>query len=89
MFKKISHNRLKNSQNIAKMLWRTPKTKRFSGFLSHFSKVFFERGLIRQFQRFALPAAAVATFARRLHASGGQVHAMLEGHKFYAGFSIA
>jgi len=41
MFKKISHNRLKNSQNIAKMLCGTPKTRRFSAFLSHFSKIIF------------------------------------------------
>jgi hypothetical protein len=29
MFKKISHNRLKNSQNIAKMLCGTPKNQMF------------------------------------------------------------
>jgi hypothetical protein len=41
MFKKTSHNRLKNSQNIAKMLCGTPKTRRFSAFPSHFSKIIF------------------------------------------------
>jgi hypothetical protein len=56
MFIKISHNRLKNRQNVAKMLCGTPKTRRFSAFLSHFSKIIFEKGLFRQFQRFALPA---------------------------------
>jgi hypothetical protein len=39
MFKKISHNRLKN----AKMLCGTPKIRRFSAFLSHFSKIIFEK----------------------------------------------
>jgi hypothetical protein len=53
MFKKTSHNRLKNSQNIAKMFFGTPKTRCFSAFLSHFSKIIFERRLIRQFQQFA------------------------------------
>jgi hypothetical protein len=56
MFKKNSHNRLKNSQNIVKMLCGTPKNRRFSVFLSHFSKIIFERRLFRQFQRIALPA---------------------------------
>jgi hypothetical protein len=41
MFKKTSHNRLKNSQNIAKMLCGTPKTRHFLAFLSHFSKIIF------------------------------------------------
>jgi hypothetical protein len=41
MFKKTSHNRLKNSQNIAEMLCGTPKTRCFSAFLSHFSKIIF------------------------------------------------
>jgi hypothetical protein len=36
MFIKISHNRLKKCQNIAEMLCGTPKTRRFSAFLSHF-----------------------------------------------------
>jgi len=43
MFKKISHNRLKKRQNIAKMLCGTPKTRCFSAFLSHFSKIIFEK----------------------------------------------
>jgi len=43
MFKKISHNRLKKYQNIAKMLCGTPKTRCFSAFLSHFSKFIFEK----------------------------------------------
>ena len=51
MFIKISHNRLKNCQNVAKMLCGTPKTRHFSAFLSHFSKIIFEKRLIRQFQR--------------------------------------
>ena len=54
MFKKTSHNRLKNSQSIVKMLFRTPKIGCFSVFLSHFQKIIFGRRLIRQFQRFAL-----------------------------------
>jgi hypothetical protein len=41
MFIKISHNRLKNCQNVAKMLCGTPKIKHFSAFLSHFSKIIF------------------------------------------------
>ena len=57
MFKKISHNRLRNCQNIAKMLCGIPKTRRFSAFLSHFSKIIFEKGLIRQFQRLAFTSA--------------------------------
>jgi hypothetical protein len=56
MFIKISHNRLKNCQNVAKMLCGIPKTRHFSAFLSHFSKIIFEKRLIRQFQRFALAA---------------------------------
>jgi len=40
MFKKISHNRLKNSQNIAKMLCGTPKT-----FLPTFQKLFLKSDL--------------------------------------------
>jgi hypothetical protein len=56
MFEKISHNRLKNCQNVAKLLCGTPKTRCFSAFLSHFSKTIFEKGLIRQSQRFALLA---------------------------------
>jgi len=43
MFKKISHNRLKKCQNIAKMLCGTPKTRCFSAFLSHFPKIIFEK----------------------------------------------
>ena len=35
------------------MLCGTPKTRCFSAFLSHFSKIIFEKGLFRQFQRFA------------------------------------
>jgi hypothetical protein len=54
MFIKISHNRLKNCQNVAKMLCGTPKTRHFSAFLSHFSKIIFEKRLIRQSQRLAL-----------------------------------
>jgi hypothetical protein len=38
---------------IAKMWCGRPKTRCFSVFLSHFSKIIFEKGLIRQFQRFA------------------------------------
>jgi hypothetical protein len=38
------------------MLCGTPKTRRFSAFLSHFSKIIFEKGLFRQFQWFALAA---------------------------------
>ena len=54
---KISHHRPRNSQNIAKMWYGTPKTRRFSAFLSHFSKIIFEKRLIRQFQRWVLAAA--------------------------------
>jgi hypothetical protein len=57
LFIKISHNRLKKCQNVARMLCGTPKTRQFSAFLSHFSKIIFEKRLIRQFQRFALPAS--------------------------------
>jgi hypothetical protein len=57
MFITISHNRLKNSRNVARMLCGTPKTRCFSAFLSHFSKIIFEKGLFRQFQRLALLAA--------------------------------
>jgi len=56
MFIKISHNRLKNCQNVAEMLCGTPKTRHFSAFLSHFSKIIFEKRLFRQSQGFALPA---------------------------------
>jgi hypothetical protein len=56
MFIKISHNRLKICQNVAKMLCGTPKTRHFLAFLSHFSKIIFEKRLIRQSQRLALPA---------------------------------
>lgn len=56
MFIKISHNRPKNRQSVAQMLCGTPKTRCFSAFLSHFSKIIFEKRLIRQFQRLALPA---------------------------------
>jgi hypothetical protein len=40
---------------IAKMLCGTPKTRHFSAFLSHFSKIIFEKRLIRQSQLLALP----------------------------------
>jgi hypothetical protein len=43
MFIKISHNRLKKCQNVARMLCGTPKTRQFSAFLSHFSKIIFEK----------------------------------------------
>jgi hypothetical protein len=56
MFMKISHNGLKNCQDVAKMLCGTPKTRRFSAFLSHFSKIIFEKRLFRQSQRLALAA---------------------------------
>jgi hypothetical protein len=56
MLIKISHNRLKKCQNVAKKLCGPPKTRRFSAFLSHFSKIIFEKRLIRQSQRFALLA---------------------------------
>src|SRR5215211_4135708 len=39
------------------MLCGTPKTRHFSAFLSHFSKIIFEKRLIRQSQRLALLAA--------------------------------
>ena len=55
MFIKISHNRLKKCQNVAKMLCGTPRTRHFSAFLSHFSKIIVEKRLIRQSQRLALP----------------------------------
>jgi hypothetical protein len=58
MFEKISHNRLKNCQNVAKLLCGTPKTRCFSAFLSHFSKTIFEKGLIRQSQRMTLKLRA-------------------------------
>ena len=52
MFIKISHNRLcKNCQNVAEMLCGILKTRHFSAFLSHFSKIIFEKRLFRQFQR--------------------------------------
>ena len=54
MFIKISHNRLKNCPNVAKMLCGTPKTRHLSAFLSHFSKIIFEERLFRQLQRYAL-----------------------------------
>jgi hypothetical protein len=57
MFIKISHNRLKNCRNVAKMLCGTPKSRHFSAFLSHFSKIIFEKRLFRQFQRLALAAS--------------------------------
>jgi hypothetical protein len=44
----------KKCQNVAQMLCGTPKTRHFSAFLSHFSKIIFEKRLIRQSQRFAL-----------------------------------
>jgi hypothetical protein len=56
-FKKCSKKlpqQAKKQPNIAKMLCGTPKTRRFSAFPSHFSKIFFKKLLIRQFQRFAL-----------------------------------
>jgi hypothetical protein len=53
MFIKISHHRLKNSLNVAKLLCGTPKTRRLLAFLSHFSKIIFEERLFRQFQRLA------------------------------------
>jgi hypothetical protein len=56
MFIKISHNRLKKCQTVARMLCGTPKTRQFSAFLSHFSKIIFEKRLFRQSQRFALVA---------------------------------
>ena len=59
MFMKISHNRLKNHRNVAKMLCGTPKTRHLSAFLSHFSKINFEKRLIRQSQRLALSVHAV------------------------------
>jgi hypothetical protein len=56
MFKKISHNRLKNIQNLTKMLCGAPNIRRFLMLPSHFSKIIFEKRLFRQFQRFALDA---------------------------------
>ena len=41
---------------LPKMLCGTPITKQFSAVLSHFSKIIFEKRLIRQSQRCALPA---------------------------------
>jgi hypothetical protein len=64
MFIKISHYRLKKRQNIAEMLCGTPKTRRFSVFLSHFSKIIFEKGLFRQSQRSALLALGRAAERR-------------------------
>jgi hypothetical protein len=66
MFIKISHNRLKNCQNVAKMLCGTSITRRFSAFLSHFSKIIFEKRLFRQFQRLAL-ANWAAGWTRFVH----------------------
>ena len=40
--------------NNCQIVVRNPKNRPFSAILSHFSKIIFERGLIRQFQRFAL-----------------------------------
>jgi hypothetical protein len=40
---KISHNRLKKCQNVAGMFCGTPKTSHISAFLSHFSKIIFEK----------------------------------------------
>jgi hypothetical protein len=42
-FIKISHNRLKNRRNVAEMLCGTPESRHFSAFLSHFSKIIFEK----------------------------------------------
>jgi hypothetical protein len=71
MFIKISHNRLKNHQNIAEMLCGTPKTRHFSAFLSHFSKIIFEKRLIRQSQRLALcPEGVLVGGTRGRHFSG-------------------
>jgi len=57
MFIKISHNRLKNCQNVAKMLFGTPKIRGFSGFLFHFSKIIFERDLFDSFNGEAFAAS--------------------------------
>ena len=65
MFIKISHNSLKNRQNVANMLCGAPKSRRFSAFLSHYSKIIFEKRLFRQFQRPALPAAGEDQLAKR------------------------
>jgi len=54
MFIKISHNRLKNCQNISKMLCGIPKTRSISAFLSTSQKAFIEKGLFRQSQRLVL-----------------------------------
>ena len=43
----------KKGQNISDLLCGTPKSRGFSAFPSHCSKIIFERGLFRQFQRFA------------------------------------
>jgi hypothetical protein len=40
------------------MLYGRIKTRRFSAYLSHFSKIIFEKWLFRQFQRLASPAKA-------------------------------
>jgi len=42
-FKKISHNRLKNSQILTKMLCGTSKSRHFLVFPSHFSIIVFEK----------------------------------------------
>jgi len=76
MFIKISHKRLKNCQNVAKMLCGTPKTRHFSAFLSHFSKIIFEKRLIRQSQRFALLAAELRSCPKK-HTTRRPLHAVL------------
>ena len=48
------------------MLCGTPKTRHFSAFLSHFSKIIFEKRLIRQFQRLALCPFGVLVGEMRL-----------------------
>jgi hypothetical protein len=42
------------------MLFGTQRARHFLAFLSHFSKIIFEKRLFRQFQRFALPASGRA-----------------------------
>jgi hypothetical protein len=59
LFEKPHEKPPATGSKIAKMLPKCgaeDKTRRFSVFLSHFSKIIFEKGLIRQFQRFALSA---------------------------------
>jgi hypothetical protein len=53
LFEKTSQKSPTLGSKIAKMLCGTPKTRRFSAFLSPFSKIIFEKGLFRPFQRFA------------------------------------